>query len=135
LPQKTGRVASVAAWWCFRRPNTIQIKDTTIKASAIAPAAWRYSRRDPPCIATLRGFNYASRMEGKYSIELFRDGDEGAGIEKILVRHDSLTVARALYKVAALNCSERLIMLCDRARVLARSDRPETMPEIRKRPT
>jgi hypothetical protein len=71
-------------------------------------------------------------MEGKYSIELFRDGGEGAGIEKILVRHDSLTVARALYKVAALNCSERLIMLCDRARVLARSDRPETMPEIRK---
>ena len=48
-------------------------------------------------------------MEGKYSIELFRDGGEGAGIEKILVRHDSLTVARALYKVAALNCSERLI--------------------------
>ena len=69
-------------------------------------------------------------MEGKYSIELFRDGGEGAGIEKILVRHDSLTVAR--YKVAALNCSERLIMLCDRARVSARSDRPETMPEIRK---
>ena len=56
-------------------------------------------------------------MEGKYSIELFRDGVEGAGIEKILVCHDSLTVARALYKVAALNCSERLIMLCDKARV------------------
>ena len=56
-------------------------------------------------------------MEGKYSIELFRLGGEGAGIEKILVRHDSLTVARTLYKVAALNCSERLIMLCDRARV------------------
>ena len=71
-------------------------------------------------------------MEGKYSIELFRDGGEGAGIEKILIRHDSLTVARALYKVAALNCSERLIMLCDRARVLVRSDRPDTMPEIRK---
>jgi hypothetical protein len=70
----------------------------------------------------------------KYGIELFRDGGEGAGIEKILVRHDSLTVARALYKVAALNCSERLIMLCDKARVLARSDRPETMPEIRKWP-
>jgi len=52
-------------------------------------------------------------MEGKYSIELFRDGGEGAGIEKILVRHDSLTVARTLYKVAALNCSDRLIMLCD----------------------
>ena len=71
-------------------------------------------------------------MEGKYSIELFRAGGERAGIEKILVRHDSLNVARALYKAAVLNYSERLIMLCDRARVLARSDRPETMPEIRK---
>jgi len=61
-------------------------------------------------------------MEGKYSIELFRDGGEGAGIEKIiekiLVRHDSLTVSRALYKAAVLNIPERLIMLCDRARVL-----------------
>jgi hypothetical protein len=35
-------------------------------------------------------------MEGKYSIELFRDGGEGAGIEKILLRHDSLTAARVL---------------------------------------
>jgi len=56
-------------------------------------------------------------MERKYSIVLFRDGGEGAGIAKILVRHDSLTVARTLYKVAAPNCSERLIMLCDRPRV------------------
>ena len=34
-------------------------------------------------------------------------------------------------KVVVLNYVERLIMLCDKARVLARSDRPETMPEIR----
>ena len=67
-------------------------------------------------------------MEGKYSIELFREGGEGAGIESILVRHDSLSVARALYKAAVLNHPDRLVMLCDRARVLARSDRPETMP-------
>ncbi len=72
-------------------------------------------------------------MEGKYSIELFRDGGEGAGIEKILVRHDRLNVARAPYNVAALNCSELLIMLSTE-RVLARSDRPEIMPEIRRRP-
>ena len=70
-------------------------------------------------------------MEGKYSIELFREGGEGSGIERILLRHDSLTAARVLYKAVALNYSERLIMLCDKARVLARSDRPETMPEIR----
>jgi hypothetical protein len=88
-------------------------------------------RRVSPAMYAGRGLNYNSCVEGKYSIELFRDGGEGAGIEKILVRHDSLTAARALYKVAALNCSERLIMLCDRARILARSDRPETMPEIR----
>jgi len=42
-------------------------------------------------------------MEGKYSIELFRDGGEGASIEKILVRHDSLTAARVLYKAVVLN--------------------------------
>ncbi len=44
----------------------------------------------------------------------------------VLVRHDSLAVARALYKAAVLNHPDRLVMLCDRARVLARSDRPET---------
>lgn len=68
-------------------------------------------------------------MEGNYSIELFRDGGEGAGIESIIVRHDSLATARALYRAAVLNHPDRLIMLCDRARVLARSDRPETMPQ------
>ena len=64
-------------------------------------------------------------MEGKYSIELFRDGGEGASIEKILVRHDSLTAARVLYKAVVLNYAERLIMLCDKARLrLLRSFAP-----------
>ena len=63
---------------------------------------------------------------GKYSIELFREGGEGAGIEAVLVRHDNLAVSRALYKGAVLSHPNRLVMLCDRARVLARSDRPET---------
>jgi hypothetical protein len=63
---------------------------------------------------------------GKYSIELFREGGEGAGIETILVRHDNLAVSRALYKGAVLSHPDRLVILCDRARVLARSDRPET---------
>ena len=39
-------------------------------------------------------------MEGKYSIELFRYSGEGSGIESIIVRHDSLSVARVLYKAA-----------------------------------
>ena len=38
-------------------------------------------------------------------------------------RHDNLAVSRALFKAAAEKHPGRLVMLCDRARVLARSDR------------
>jgi hypothetical protein len=40
-----------------------------------------------------------SEAEGKYSIELFKEGGEGAGQDEILDRHDNLTVARAIYHV------------------------------------
>jgi hypothetical protein len=53
---------------------------------------------------------------------------EGAGMEEIVDRHDNLTVARAIYRGRVSQFPGRLVMLCDRARVLARSDRPETMP-------
>lgn len=66
--------------------------------------------------------------EGKYSIELFKPGGEGAGLEEILDRHDNLTVARAIYRGRIAQLPGRPVMLCDKARVLARSDRPETMP-------
>ena len=66
--------------------------------------------------------------KGKYSVELFKAGGEGAGQEEIIDRHDNLTVARAIYRGRVLQYPGRLVMLCDRARVLARSDRPETMP-------
>jgi hypothetical protein len=68
------------------------------------------------------------RMKGKYSIELFSEGGEGVGIEQTLFREDALSTARELYKVAIAQYPAQLIMLCDRARVLARSDWPETMP-------
>ena len=64
----------------------------------------------------------------KYSIELFKPGGEGAGQEEIVDRHDNLTVARALYRGRVSQYPGRLVMLCDRTRVLARSDPPETMP-------
>jgi hypothetical protein len=51
-------------------------------------------------------------MDGKYTIELCRPGGESAGIERVFERQDDL-----------------IVMLCDRARVLARSDRPDTMPD------
>ena len=66
-------------------------------------------------------------IEGKYSVELFKEGGEGAGQEEIIDRHDNLTVARAIYRGRVSQYPGRLVMLCDRARVLARSDRPETM--------
>jgi hypothetical protein len=64
----------------------------------------------------------------KYSIELFKPGGEGAGIEEILDRHADLKTARAIYRTCIEQYSGRLIMLCDGTRVLARSDRPETTP-------
>jgi hypothetical protein len=66
-------------------------------------------------------------VNGKYSVELFREGGEGAGIERMLVRRDDLTTL-ALYCTAAFTYPERLIMLCDKARVLAWSYRLDTMP-------
>jgi hypothetical protein len=47
----------------------------------------------------------------RYSIELFKLAGEGAGIEEILDRHARVE-----------EYPGRLIMLCDHARVLARSD-------------
>ena len=41
---------------------------------------------------------------------------------------DRLDHARALYRRAVIKHPGRLIMLCDRAHVLARSDRSDTMP-------
>ena len=68
-------------------------------------------------------------MEGKYSIELFRDGGEGAGLEAVMARDDNLAMARAIYKTLVSQRPGRLIMRCDQGRVLARSDRLETMPQ------
>jgi len=67
-------------------------------------------------------------VQGKYRIELFRDGGERAGVERILVQHHSLATSRALYKAAVKNNPERLVILYDRTRILARSDQPEITP-------
>jgi len=50
-------------------------------------------------------------MDGKYSVELFREGGEDAGIEATLARHDDLATARALYRWHTLNNPGRLVML------------------------
>jgi hypothetical protein len=66
--------------------------------------------------------------KGKYSVELFKEGAQGAGQEEIIDRHDNLTVARAIYRGRVCQYPGRLVKLRNRARVPARSDQPETMP-------
>ena len=51
----------------------------------------------------------------KYSIELFKPGGEGAGIEEILDRHADLKVSRSIYRASVEKFPGRLIMLCDGA--------------------
>ena len=67
-------------------------------------------------------------LAGRYTIELFKIGGEGAGLECVLDSDDRLDTARALYQRALIKYRGRLVMLCDRARVLARSDRSDTIP-------
>src|ERR1700693_3271417 len=48
--------------------------------------------------------------------------------ESVLDSDDRLDAARSLYWHAVMNRPNKLVILCKRARVLARSDHPETMP-------
>ena len=69
------------------------------------------------------------QMNGKYTIELCRPGGEDTGIERVFERQDDLAIARKLYRTIATEYPGRVVMLCDRAHVLARSDRLDTMPD------
>ena len=63
-------------------------------------------------------------LAGRYRIELCGEG----GGNVVIDSDDRFDTARSLYTRAVMNHPNRLVMLCDRARVLARSDHPETMP-------
>ncbi len=65
-------------------------------------------------------------MDAIYSIELFREGGEGAGVEEVFARYENLCIARACFRANIEKYPGRLIMLRDRIHVLARSDRPGT---------
>ena len=51
-------------------------------------------------------------------------------IEGTIAGGDDLTTARALYRRAVASSPDRVILWADRARILARSDRPDTMPGL-----
>ena len=57
-----------------------------------------------------------------------RSGGPDAGIEGTITSDDDLTTARRLYRLAYAHNPDRVIMLYDRARIPARSDRPDNMP-------
>ena len=60
---------------------------------------------------------------GRYWVALFNEGGESAGVERELARCWRLDKARSKYKQSAATYPSRLVMLCDRATVLARTDR------------
>ncbi len=60
---------------------------------------------------------------GRYWVALFNEGGESAGIERELARCARVQTAWKRYKEFAANYQDRIVMLCDRATVLARSDR------------
>jgi len=62
----------------------------------------------------------------RYSIELFKPG--GEAIEEILDRHADLKTAQSIYRKCVEKYPGRLVMLCDGAQIIARSDRPDAKP-------
>ena len=69
---------------------------------------------------------------GRYWIVLFNEGGDIAGVERELARHWRLDEARSIYKQSAATYPNRLVMLCDRATVLARSDRNQPYAFMRR---
>ena len=62
-------------------------------------------------------------MENRYSIELIeKKRDNWVAAERILARESDLAAAHALYEFCARQFPNRVILLADRARILARSD-------------
>jgi hypothetical protein len=64
----------------------------------------------------------------RYTVWLFKTEGERAGIDRVIDTSDDLGALRLSYWQAIIQYSDRLIMVCDRAIVLARSDRREMMP-------
>jgi len=65
---------------------------------------------------------------GRFHVIIYKQGGERAGIEMELARDDRLDEARLLYRLMCGQYPGRLVMLCNKAQILARSDRAETMP-------
>lgn len=58
----------------------------------------------------------------RYRVWLFRNGGERAGIEDLLGHGNQLAAVRMLYRNMVKKYPSRLVILCDGAIVLLRSD-------------
>jgi hypothetical protein len=65
--------------------------------------------------------------QDRYWVALFNRGGERTGLQRELAREPRLDAARARYNESVATYPDRLVMLCDRATVLARSDRSPAM--------
>ncbi len=63
-------------------------------------------------------------MKIEYSVELLKESRDGLTSAGILARESDLDAARAMYKFCARQFSQSVIVLVDRAHILARSDCP-----------
>jgi hypothetical protein len=68
----------------------------------------------------------------RYWVALFNKGGETAGVERELARENQINAAQAKYKQSVAAYPNRLVMLCDRAVVLARSDRQQPYVPLRR---
>ena len=97
-----------------RYSNREEDQEATVARDGQAFVAERIS-------AKCRGMGLA----GRHRIELY---GEGAGIVAVIDGDDLLEIARSFHWRAIMDHPNRLEMLCDRARIIAGSDQPETMP-------
>jgi hypothetical protein len=70
------------------------------------------------------------QVAGRNSIELCRAGGFTAGVEDVITSDDNLTQANEFYWHFVAANPGRVVLLCDRACVLARSDRLDAMIEL-----
>jgi hypothetical protein len=61
--------------------------------------------------------------EGQFTVVLFKNGGKDAGVDRVLASNDNHSVALGLYDLHRIDHPDRLVKLCDGARIIRRSDR------------
>jgi len=68
-------------------------------------------------------------VNAKSTVERSEHDDE-RGYEPVLTHEHKLQIARMLYRMVVGKYPNRFVAFCDQEQVLARSDRPETLPPL-----